>query len=87
MARVLGVACLTFPANFVIDAESMVPEMFIAEVVFVKEFQASIHGLYMTVFLPVRNRGKSSTVAKSPKKCHLITTMETATTILKEEGT
>lgn len=49
-------------------------------------FTASNQLLHMTTATPVIPRGKSSTVARSPKKCRLTTAPEAATAVEKEES-
>lgn len=85
MAIVLGLTCRSLSATVVIDAESAAPKIFMTKIMVAEELLACTHVPNITILIPVRKRGKSGKIVRSPHKRHLNTAMEPATAVMKRE--
>lgn len=85
MAAAHGVTRPLVPTTLFTDAESVDPEISNRHVLVAAEMPTSSHVTYMTIAVPVRNRGSSSAKAKSCKKHRLNTATAPATAVVKQE--
>lgn len=82
MTTVLDVTCPLPSAGIVIDNDSVAPEFSYADVMVVQELPGSSHAPCVRIAVFVSKRGNSSTTAKSPKKRHHDTVLESTTKVL-----
>lgn len=69
-------------ARVVIAGEN--PELSNREVVIAKEFTSSSHAPHTTIDIPLQTHGRSSALARSPKKCCMKATTEAETAVMKD---
>lgn len=85
-AIALGVKRPSPSATIAIDVECVVSEIYSTEFMLVKELSAFVHALYMTIVVPVRKSGNSTTISRSPEKHRLNNALKTATTVAKDDN-
>lgn len=66
VAMALGMTRPQHPATVSIDVMRLVPDMFNADVIVAGELPTFSYAPYMTIVVPVRKRGSSSTITRSP---------------------